>query len=247
MQPKPLPIDINMIRIRIPRTQWFNQPFAKNILANTLGTIIGIVLTIGTTYLVTNYEDRKSERQQVKMLVRSLDNHIEKFEGCIELMQESDSVNTIIKRNWDNLSVLADSTLAECVGRMIYFDNQVTDYTAAHIFESNIETWRTIRSVEFIETMGKCFTLSQSLTQYHNQLNEDKRRITMIYHKAELADFKTLKEMYIHILKESEVSYLIRMQHDLYIPLFMQGVEILKQKNMECKQLAGIAEDMAQS
>ena len=69
----------------------------------------------------------------------------------------------------------------------------------------------------------------------------------MIYHKAELADFKTHKEMYIHILKESEVSYLIRMQHDFYIPLFMQGVEILKQKNMECKQLAGIAEDMAQS
>lgn len=49
---------------KIFKPQWFTQPFVKNLIANTLGTIIGIALTIGTTYLVTNIEDRKSERQE---------------------------------------------------------------------------------------------------------------------------------------------------------------------------------------
>lgn len=225
---------------KIFKPQWFTQPFVKNLIANTLGTIIGIALTIGTTYLVTNIEDRKSERQEVNMLVRSLDNHIDKFNILLENMLASDSVNAIYLDNRHDLSAVADSTLIECMYRILFFDNQVTDYTAAHIFESNIETWRTIRSVEFIETMGKCFTLSQWLSNYHKQLNEDKENLMPIYFQAENELPRNSREFALRFLNHPDVVSFMRKQQELYIMMMGQGVQILELKLDECKSLVGI-------
>ena len=235
-----------MMRIRIPRVHWFTQPFMKNILANTLGTIIGIGLTIGTTYLVTNLEDRKSEQQEVKMLVRSLDNHIDKYEGFSEALQESDSVSAIYFANRHNLSALGDSTLLECMYRILYFQNPINDFTAAHIFESSVETWRTIRSVEFIEIMGKCFALSQMLTDYHKQINGDKERLMPIFFQAELEEGHNTRGHALRFLSNPEVMFFMRKQHDFYVMMMGQGVRFLKIKLEECKQLAGITENTSQ-
>ena len=148
------------------------KPFIENTLAGTIGTIIGIVLTIGTTYLATRIETRKSEKQQVQMLVKGLEQNIESFELLAKDMECADSLNNIIIRHRDDLSVLADSTLQEWGQYMFFLNIKAIDLTAARIFSSNIETWRNISSPEFIDYMGRSFSIIEKLVEL-NTRHED--------------------------------------------------------------------------
>lgn len=217
------------------------KPFIENTLAGTIGTIIGIVLTIGTTYLATRIETRKSEKQQIQMLVKGLEQNIKAFEDQAETLEHADSLNMIIRLHKDNLSVLPDSTLYEWSSYLLSLDLNAIDMTAARIFSSNIETWRNISSPEFIDYMGRSFSLIETLVDL-NTRREDAWFNAMheMYEFERTTSTKSLAEHSQRIVQLPAVDNYMRNVHELYARSFRGTTKLLREKLNEAKQMVGL-------
>lgn len=217
------------------------KPFIENTLAGTIGTIIGIVLTIGTTYLATRIETRKSEKQQIQMLVKGLEQNIKAFEDLAETLEYADSLNMIIHLHKDNLSVLPDSTLYEWSSYLLSLDLNAIDMTAARIFSSNIETWRNISSPEFIDNMGRSFSVIEMLIEL-NARRED-AFFNQMYEVYELERNNTSKSIVEHtqrIIQLPVVDNYMHSVHEFYSRAFRGSTKLLREKLNESKQLVGL-------
>lgn len=217
------------------------KPFIENTLAGTIGTIIGIVLTIGTTYLATRIETRKSEKQQIQMLVKGLEQNLAAFEEQTETLEHADSLNMIIRQHKDDLSVLADSTIQEWGYYLFVFEFNAIDLTAARIFSSNIETWRNISSPEFIDYMGRSFSLIETLVDL-NTRREDAWFNAMheMYEFERTTSTKSLAEHCQRIVQLPAVDNYMRSVHELYSRAFRGSTKLLREKLNESKQLVGL-------
>lgn len=216
------------------------KPFIENTLAGTIGTIIGIVLTIGTTYLATRIETRKSEKQQIQMLVKGLEQNIESFELLAKDMECADSLNNIIIRHRDDLSVLADSTLQEWGQYMFFLNIKAIDLTAARIFSSNIETWRNISSPEFIDYMGRSFSIIEKLVELNTRYED--AFFKAMYEKNAMdktITANTLAEYSQHLIQLPTVDdYMLSVS--FCAAFFRYGAKLLREKLNESKQLVGL-------
>lgn len=217
------------------------KPFVENTLAGTIGTIIGIVLTIGTTYLATKIETRRSEKQQIQMLVQGLEQNLKAFEDQAETLEHLDSLNTIIRQNMNDLSALEDSTLQEWAGALLSFQYNAIDMTAARIFSSNIETWRNISSPEFIDIMGRSFSVIETLVEMNNR-RED-AWYNLMHEEFELDrvnNAKNLREFCQLIMQLPAVDDYLRLVHELYARMFRASTKVLWEKLDEAKQMVGL-------
>ncbi len=219
------------------------KPFIENTLAGTIGTIIGIVLTIGTTYLATRIETRRSEKQQIQMLVKGLEQNIKAFEEQAEMLEHADSLNVLVDKNRNDLSVLGDSTLQEWVTYLYKLEFNATDMTAARIFSSNIETWRNISSPEFIDHMGRAFAVIESLVGL-NHRREDAWFGLMheVYEleRKENYSFKSPSDYCQLLIQQPAVDDYMRQVHEIYARSFRACTKLLREKLGEAKQLVGL-------
>lgn len=217
------------------------KPFLENTLACTIGTIIGIVLTIGTTFLATKIDTRRSEKQQIQMLVQGLEQNLRAFEDQAETLEHLDSLYTIIRQNKDDLSVLGDSTLQEWTGYLFTFQFNAIDMTAARIFSSNIETWRNISSSEFIDIMGRSFSVIETLVELNNR-REDAWFNLMheLYELERVNNAKNFREFCQLITQLPAEDDYLRQVHELYARIFRGGTKLLWEQLDEAKQLVGL-------
>lgn len=217
------------------------KPFIENTLAGTIGTIIGIVLTIGTTYLATRIETRKSEKQQTQMLVKGLEQNIKAFENQAETLEYADSLNMIIRLHKDNLSVLPDSTLYEWSSYLFSLELNSIDMTAARIFSSNIETWRNISSPEFIDNMGRSFSVIEMLIEINaRRENAFFNQMYEVYEFERTTSTKSLAEHCQRIVQLPAVDNYMRSVHEFYSRAFRGSTKLLREKLNESKQLVGL-------
>ncbi|MBR1878840.1 MAG: hypothetical protein IJ814_07570 [Paludibacteraceae bacterium] len=219
------------------------KPFIENTLAGTIGTVIGIVLTIGTTYLANKIETRRSEKQQIQMLVQGLEQNIKAFEEQAEMLEHADSLNVLVNQNWNDLSVLEDSTLLEWKNCLFNFVWSATDMTAARIFSSNIETWRNISSPEFIGYMGRCFSIIESLVEMNTRREDaflDMVKEVYEMERKENYSFKSPADYCQHIIQQPAADDYMRQVHEIYATSFRGSTKLLREKLDESKQLVDL-------
>lgn len=80
-----------MRKIKIHFSDFWNQTFSS-----TLGTIVGIVLTFGTTAWLQSKEQKKMEHTVALMVIHNIDEYCENLESEIDRLSQIDSVNGII-------------------------------------------------------------------------------------------------------------------------------------------------------
>lgn len=218
------------------------KPFVENTLACTIGTIIGIVLTIGTTFLATKIDTRRSEKQQIQMLVQGLKQNINAFEEQAEALEHLDSLNTIIYQNWDDLSVLEDSTLEEWKSYLLLYKFDAIDMTAARIFSSNIETWRNISSVEFINFIGTSSSVIEKLVEL-NHRREDAwfnlfHEVCVLKERERINDLSNASKCQLLIQQPAANEYMDQVA--LCAPIFRASTKALRECLDRYEQMFGL-------
>lgn len=220
--------------------------FWQSTLSNTLGTIIGIVLTFGTTLGLQRCERVKTERTTALMVIHHLEYYCETLEEDIALLQMQDSLNRVVWDHWpDRYDQIPDDTLQLFLNGLTMRSFVANDNTVESIFSSNIDTWKSVGSSEFIELAGKCFSATHLISQIREEMDEWKQQnyktlmLTTVYTDHPT---NTLAETTARVFCSPELCSFIKIQRNTYIPTLQMGLNIIKDYNEKNKQLMHVTD-----
>ena len=221
--------------------------FWTQTLSGTLGTVIGIIVTFGTTAWLQYREQQATERTAALMVIHNLDNFCDRLANDVEDLKTADSLNYLVWRHSpDHLDQLADSTLQMFMNNLLSRNFTVDDQTAENIFSTNIDTWKNISSSEFIEQAGECFSAKRMLTKLRGELDEDKRKIYNSIMTATSYTDKpamTLREAVARVFWSADLCCFIQKQHEYYLGGMRAGLGGLREHNEENKKLMNVTDE----
>lgn len=156
--------------------------FGLQTLSSTIGTVVGIVLTIGTTLFLNHYEEKSMERTSTLMVLHNIDEFCILIDSHIKWLQDIDSLNMIVMNHYPNhLDELPDSTLETFCNSMKHKRFSVTDHSAETIFSTNIEIWKNIKDARFLNNIGICFSLKETIEKELNELDTEMKKYEESY------------------------------------------------------------------
>lgn len=221
--------------------------FWTQTLSCTLGTVIGIVVTFGTTATLQRCERQQMEHTAALMVVHNIDNFCRSMEADLDALVHTDSLYSVVWEHVPNrLDKLADDTLQLFIESLLSRDFTVIDHTAENIFSTNIDTWKSIGSSEFVEVAGKCFSVKQKLEQLQQEMNERKRRVydtimtTTLYTEQPA---KSAREAAARVFRSAELCTFISWQHNVYLNVMQAGLAALREQNANCKRLMHVSDE----
>lgn len=229
--------------------KWKLSDFWTQTLSCTLGTIIGIVLTFGTTAWIEFREKQETERTAALMVIHNLDSFVEDLDEEVKYLESIDSINTRVLAAKDRLDTVSEDTLQLFVSGFLTINFNTTDQTAETIFSSNIETWKSIGNREFIELAGNCFSAKQLLVKFQERLETEKYELSDLYLRTIVYADKpaaTIQETAAAVLRSATYLSHIRKHHDFYLQGMKQGLKVLREQTDKCKRLMNVTDEELQ-
>ena len=226
--------------------KWKLSDFWTQTLSCTLGTIISIVLTFGTSAWIEHREKQETERTAALMVIHNLDSFIEDLDERVKYLQSIDSINTRVLAAKDRLDTVAEDSLELFVSSIFTLNFDTTDQTAETIFSSNIETWKSIENREFIELAGNCFSAKRLIVKLQERLDAEKYELsdlflrTIVYADPPAA---SIPEMAAAVLRSATYCSHIRKQHDFYLLGMERGLKVLREQTNKCKRLMNVTDE----
>ena len=222
------------------------QEFWLQTMSASLGTIVGIILTFGTTLLLQNCEQRRMERTTTLMVIHNLDDFCNKLSGDVDDLKTEDSLNIFVLNNLNRLNQIPNDTLSLFLNNLMEVNVSIFDNSTENIFTTNIDTWKNIGSSEFVENAGKCFAFKRMTIDVINEIRREKLQVrdTLIA-ICEYCDHpvKTQSETVKQLFKSPITRQYIGKLHWYYIS-WMKGVlTILKDQNAKNKELMHMTDE----
>lgn len=230
--------------------KWDLSDFWIQTLSCTLGTIIGIVLTFGTSAWIDKREKQATERTAALMVIHNLDKFCNDLEETTRYLQTVDSVNMKVLAAKDRLETVPEDTLELFASSFFTFQFGTNDQIAETIFSSNIETWKSIDNSEFIELAGQCFSAKRILVKFQERLEAEKNDLTDMFLKTIIyADKPTesFPEIAATMLRSATFRSFIKKQHDFYLQGMLEGLKVLRKQTDNCKRLMDVTDEELQS
>lgn len=226
--------------------KWKLSDFWKQTLSCTLGTVIGIILTFGTSAWIEYREKQETERTAALMVIHNLESFTDDLDLMVKELQTIDEVNAKVLAAKDHLDTVSEDTLSMFVTGILSHNFNTIDETAETIFSSNIETWKSIGNSEFIELAGNCFSAKRLMVKFQERLEAEKDELSdMFLEKGTYSDHPTesLQETVATILLSSRCRRHIKKQGDFYLRGMEQGVKVLSEKTNQCKRLMNVTDE----
>ena len=215
-------------------------------LSCTLGTIIGIVLTFGTSAWVDYREKQETGRTAALMVIHNLDSFCDELDETVNNLQPVDSICTKMLAAKDRLETVSEDTLQMFV--LSFFSHQFYTYDqiAENIFSSNIETWKSIDNRDFIELVGNCFSAKRLMVKFLERLEAEKNDLNDLFLKTIVYADKpaeSVHEKAATILRSATFCTYIEKHHSYYLGAIKQGLTLLREQTNKCKQMMNVTDE----
>jgi hypothetical protein len=223
--------------------------FWTQTLSCTLGTVIGIVLTFGTSAWIEYRERQEMERTAALMVIHNLDSFCEDLDEAVKDLQPIDSICFKVLGAKDRLETIPEDTLDMFVNSFLSHSFNTHDQTTETIFSSNIETWKSIDNREFIDLAGNCFSAKKLMVKFQERLEEEKNDLTDLFLKTIAFGDKPPKSVHekaAAILRSATFCTFIVKQHSFYLYGFKTGQKLLREKTEKCKQMMNVTDEELQ-
>lgn len=227
------------------KTKWKLSDFWEQTLSCTLGTVIGIILTFGTSAWIEYREKQETERTAAMMVIHNLDSFCEDLEESVKELQTIDSISMRVLTAKDRLETVSEDTLQLFVSSFLTHTFNTNDQTAETIFSSNIETWKSIKSSEFVELAGNCFSAKRLMVKFQDRLEIEKNNMSDLYLETVVCADKPVEstlEKAAMVLSSATFRSFINKQHGFYLAGMQMGLKVLREKTDDCKRLMGVTE-----
>ena len=143
--------------------------FFGQIMLVFIGTTISIICTLGTDKIVGFQRKRENQRLSAMMVMSNIERFARTMDRRSNLLARNDSIATwLLSKPVEELELLPNKELSDLVDQAttVYFLSH--DKSAESIFSSNMDTWKNIGNVQFIDRVGQCFSAMNTIEEYWN-------------------------------------------------------------------------------
>ena len=158
--------------IDLPETETENdgKNFWRNLLRTILGTTISIMLTFGTNALIQRNRKAQDRKMTAMMVMSNIESFARTLETRSERMAPNDSIAAwLLCMAYEDLELLPEKELDHLLDEATTLATLNHDHTAENVFTNNIETWKNINNVQFIDNVGSCFSAINGVEEQFNE------------------------------------------------------------------------------
>ena len=139
-----------------------------------IGTTISLVLTITAATLMEKYQRAKDRELSAMMVMSNIEIFARLADGYADYMASADSIATwLLSKPVEELELLPEEELNNLIDQATSFPFLSHDKSAENIFSNNIETWKNMGNVVFINLVGQCFSTMNQVEEYWNKRATD--------------------------------------------------------------------------
>ena len=133
--------------------------FCKQIGMIIIGTTISLLLTILAAQFMEHRHRAKDRRLSAMMVMSNIEIFSRNMEEIAEYMALADSTATwLLSKPVEELELLPEEELDNLLSQASDLLFLTYDKSAENIFSNNIETWKNMGNVQFIDHVGQCFS-----------------------------------------------------------------------------------------
>lgn len=144
--------------------------FWRNLLRTILGTTISILLTFGTNALIQQHRKVQDRKMTAMMVMSNIENFARTLETRSDRMAHTDSIAAwLLCMPFEDLELLPEKELDHLIDEATTLATLNHDHTAENVFSNNIETWKNVNNLQFIDNIGACFSAINGVEEQFNQ------------------------------------------------------------------------------
>ena len=152
------------------QTEKGGKRFWGNLLRTILGTTISILLTFGTNALIQQHRKVKDRKMTAMMVMSNIESFARTLETRSDRMAHTDSIAAwLLCMSYEDLELLPEKELDNLIDEATSLATLNHDHTAENVFSNNIETWKNVNNVQFIDNVGACFSALNGVEEQFNQ------------------------------------------------------------------------------
>ena len=141
--------------------------FWKQIGMIIIGTTISLLLTITAAQLLERHQRAKDRKLSAMMVLSNIEKFARALDDHASALDNADSVATwLLSKPVEELEMLPEEELDALINQVTTFFFMSYDKSAENIFSNNIETWKNMGNVHFIDQVGQCFSAMHSIEEY---------------------------------------------------------------------------------
>ena len=162
--------DNNILDVPNTPTKGNGDNFWKNLLRTILGITISIILTFGTNSLIQWHRKANDRKMTAMMVMSNIENFARTLETRSTRMATNDSIAAwLLCTSYEDLELLPAKELDGLISQATTVATLNHDHTAENIFTNNIDTWKNLDNVHFIDNVGSCFSAINGVEEQFNQ------------------------------------------------------------------------------
>lgn len=150
-----------MFSIRPPRVNVSPKVggFWKQIGMIVIGTTISLAFTLIAARLTENHQRAKDRRLSAMMVMSNIEAFSRNMEEIAAYMASNDSIAAwLLSKGTEELERMPEAELSGLLDQATSLLFLTYDKSAESIFSNNIETWKNMGNVQFIDRVGQCFS-----------------------------------------------------------------------------------------
>lgn len=148
--------------------------FWKQIGMIVIGTTISLLLTITAAQLMEKHQRAKDRKLSAMMVLSNIEMFSRMLDEHAEVVASTDSVATwLLSKPIEELELLPEDELNNLIDRATTTFFITYDKSTEQIFSKNIETWKNVGNVQFIDMVGQCFSAMKQVEEYWNNRMTD--------------------------------------------------------------------------
>ena len=134
-----------------------------------LATSISLFFTIVAAHLIERRHRAKDRRLSAMMVMSNIEIFSRNLEEISGYMSHNDSVATwLLNKPVEELELLPEEELDNLVSQATSLLFLTYDKSAESIFSNNVETWKNMGNVQFIDQVGQCFSAMNMVEERWN-------------------------------------------------------------------------------
>lgn len=147
-----------------------DKKFWKNLLHIILGTTISILLTFGTNALIQRHRQIQDRKMTAMMVLSNIESFAQTLETRSDRMAPTDSIAAwLLCTSYEDLELLPEEELNDLISRATTLATLNHDHSAENVFSNNIDTWKNVDNVQFIDKVGSCFSAINGVEEQFNE------------------------------------------------------------------------------
>lgn len=227
-----------------PKKKFIDYAWWKDVTIATTGTIIGIIVTFGTSAWLEYRTQKAMANKTVLMTLHNIDSSIKNMDKLIAEMQTNDTLfNRALSLMPDKLEEMGNDSLLLIVNRFSAKRAYATDKSTRQIFSSSFEVWQNVEDVKVISRIGNCYSMLDLCYNEYDKVAELKSEAFRSYwNDCPPEEYPDVKEAVMAFLSRNDVRYAMDVQ--AYITPFLASInEITHKLNERNKEVLNISQE----